>query len=112
VINVGTLPVRCLHTPGHTPGCLCFHADESVFTGDTLFVDACGRCDFAGGSPKQMFDSLHRVLGALPDRTTVYPGHDYGDVAVSSLERERARNPYLQVGSAEAFTAFRMRPRG
>jgi glyoxylase-like metal-dependent hydrolase (beta-lactamase superfamily II) len=115
VIEIGKLPIRCLSTPGHTPGCVCFHCDVgtgSVFTGDTLFVNACGRCDFEGGDPRQMYNSLNGVLGALPAQTAVYPGHDYGDVPVSSLGREREKNPYLQMPNAEAFTAFRMRPRG
>lgn len=115
VVEIGRLPIRCLHTPGHTPGCLCFHCEVgagSIFTGDTLFVNACGRCDFAGGNATQMFESLNGVLGALPSLTAMYPGHNYGDVPVSSLGRERAQNPYLQFANAEAFTTFRMRPRG
>jgi hydroxyacylglutathione hydrolase len=80
-------------------------------SGDTVFVNACGRCDFPGGSSEQMFDSLHRVLGGLPDDTKVYPGHDYGDVPVSSLGRERQQNPYFKLGEVGEFLAYRMRPR-
>lgn len=109
--QVGALKATAVHTPGHTPGSQCLWADESLATGDTLFVNACGRCDFAGGDPAVMFDTLYRVLGALPDETKVYPGHDYGDVPVSSLGRERAQNPYFQFKDVGEFVAYRMRPR-
>lgn len=114
VVDVGGLKVRCIHTPGHTPGSQCFHVEAdggALFSGDTLFVNACGRCDMEGGDPAVMFDSLTRVLGALPDGTRLYPGHDYGDVPVSSLGRERERNPYFQLPTVEQFVAYRMRPR-
>lgn len=113
-IDVGGLPIRCVHTPGHTPGSQCFQVDSdggALFSGDTLFVGACGRCDFPGGDPAVMFDSLTRVLGALPAGTALHPGHDYGDVRVSSLGRERQRNPYLRKPTVEEFVAYRMRPR-
>lgn len=104
--------VRCLHTPGHTPGAHCLHVEGSLFTGDTLFVCGCGRCDLPGSDPRQMFDSLHRVLGALPAETVVYPGHDYGERPVSTLGEERAENPYLLRRDLESFIELRMRPRG
>lgn len=114
-VDVGGLPVTCVHTPGHTPGSQCFHVDAgdgALVSGDTVFVNACGRCDLPGGDAAQLFDSISRVLGALPGSTAVYPGHDYGDVKVSTLARERARNPYFQLHDPAAFVAFRMRPRG
>lgn len=111
VVQVGSLPVTCIHTPGHTPGSQCLHCGGALVSGDTVFVNACGRCDLSGGNPEQMFDSLHRVLGGLPGSTRLYPGHDYGDVAVSSLERERANNPYFQLTALPDFLRHRMRPR-
>jgi glyoxylase-like metal-dependent hydrolase (beta-lactamase superfamily II) len=111
VITVGALPITCLHTPGHTRGSQCLACGGAVFTGDTLFVNACGRCDLPGGDAGQLFDSLHTVLGALDDATVVYPGHHYGDVPVSSLGRERANNPYLQLTQRQQFVAHRSRPR-
>jgi glyoxylase-like metal-dependent hydrolase (beta-lactamase superfamily II) len=110
-IDLGGLTVRCVHTPGHTPGSQCFHVDVgdgALISGDTLFVNACGRCDFPGSDPRQMFDSLHRVLGGMPAETKLFPGHDYGDVPVSSLGRERQKNPYYQVTTVEAFVQRRM----
>jgi hydroxyacylglutathione hydrolase len=111
VVEVGPLRVSAMHTPGHTPGSTCWHAGEGLFAGDTVFVNACGRCDLAGGDPEQMFRSLNRVAG-LPGEVRLYPGHDYGDVPVSSIARERERNPYFQkLASLTDFIAWRMRPR-
>jgi hydroxyacylglutathione hydrolase len=110
-VEVGPLRIQAMHTPGHTPGSTCWHAAGSLFAGDTVFVNACGRCDFAGGSPEQMFHSLKRV-SELPEEVRLYPGHDYGDVPVSSIGREKERNPYFQkLASLSDFVAYRMRPR-
>ena len=110
-VEVGPLRVVAMHTPGHTPGSTCWHAGEGLFAGDTVFVNACGRCDLAGGDPEQMFQSLKRV-SELPDDVRLFPGHDYGDVPISSIARERERNPYFQkLASLTDFVAYRMRPR-
>lgn len=110
-IEVGPARITCVHTPGHTPGSQCFHVDDALLTGDTLFIGGCGRCDFAGGDPEAMFDSLHRVIGSLPDRTAVYPGHDYADRPVSTIGEEKASNPYYLRRDLASFIAYRMRPR-
>jgi hydroxyacylglutathione hydrolase len=112
VFEVGRAELTCVHTPGHTPGSQCLLTRGALVSGDTVFVNACGRCDLSGGDARQMYDSLHRVLGALPADTALYPGHDYGDVRVSSLGRERTNNPYFQLTQLEAFVAHRNRPRG
>jgi glyoxylase-like metal-dependent hydrolase (beta-lactamase superfamily II) len=112
VVQVGSMPVTCIHTPGHTPGSQCLLCAGSLVSGDTVFVDACGRCDLPGGDAGQMFDSLHRVLGALGDETRLYPGHDYGDVESSTLGRERQQNPYFKLRAVHDFVAYRLRPRG
>lgn len=111
VVPVGALPVTCLHTPGHTPGSQCLSCGGALFTGDTLFVNACGRCDLPGGDAGAMHRSLHEVLAGVPDETVVYPGHDYGDVPVSTMGRERRRNPYFQLTRRDDFVQFRLRPR-
>ena len=111
-VEVGPLRIAAMHTPGHTPGSTCWHAGDGLFAGDTVFVNACGRCDLAGGDPEQMFQSLKRV-SRLPAEVRLYPGHDYGDVPVSSVARERERNPYFQkLSSLTDFVAYRMKPRG
>lgn len=114
VVDVGGLSIRCIHTPGHTPGSQSFLVEAprpALMSGDTVFVNGCGRCDLPGGDPAVMYDTLSRVLGALPGETALYPGHDYGDVPTSSLSRERERNPYFQFETVDEFVAYRMRPR-
>ena len=75
-VSFGHTTLTALHTPGHSPGCLCFHcAGEGViFTGDTLFCGSMGRTDLPGGDPRQMATSLLR-LGQLPPSTVAHPGH-------------------------------------
>lgn len=113
IVRVGAIAFRALHTPGHTPGSVTWMVESAnaIFSGDTLFVNACGRCDFEGGDPKEMRQSLGK-LRELGDATTLYPGHDYGDVKVSSIDREKQKNPYFQMlDDEDKFVAFRMRPR-
>lgn len=110
-VAVGPLEVRCIRTPGHTPGSQCLYCGGTLLTGDTLFIDGCGRCDLPGGDPAAMFDSLHRTIGALPDETLVYPGHDYADRSVSTLADEKRQNPYFLRRDLDSFVALRMRPR-
>ena len=118
-IEVGPLRIRALHTPGHTPGSTTYQLEAAaggfpgaIFSGDTLFVNACGRCDLKGGDPAQMFESL-RKLSALGGDVLLYPGHDYGDVPASSIAREQTHNPYFaRLGSLEQFVGLRTRPRG
>src|SRR2546421_10548086 len=113
-VEVGPLRIRALHTPGHTPGSTCWQIEGSVgglFSGDTVFAGACGRCDLAGGDPEQMYQSLRRI-SELDPAMKLYPGHDYGEVKVSSIAREREKNPYFALlGSLPDFVSYRMRPR-
>jgi hydroxyacylglutathione hydrolase len=111
----GGVQVTCIHTPGHTPGSQCLlcgdGADARLLTGDTLFVDGCGRCDLPGGDPRVMYDSLDRVLGQLDGQTRILPGHDYAPQPDATLAEQRSSNPYLQCTDVDAFVAWRMRPR-
>jgi len=83
-----------LHTPGHTPGGICFYAraDDAVFVGDTLFAASVGRTDFPGGDFNQLIDSIKRRLFTLPDKTTVYPGHG----PATTIAQEKAFNPFVR----------------
>ena len=92
-IALGDLVIKCLHTPGHTPGSQCFIVGNSVFTGDTLFVDGCGRVDLPGGDAKKMLASL-RKLSELDATLVVYPGHDYGG-DTTTIGDQRNSNPYM-----------------
>jgi glyoxylase-like metal-dependent hydrolase (beta-lactamase superfamily II) len=107
VLTVGSLAVTVLHTPGHTPGSLCFYVEDALLTGDTLFVSRCGRADFPGSDPAALYHSLTR-LAALPAATRVYPGHDYGPQPVSTIAWERANNPYLRCPDLNSFLRLRM----
>ncbi len=88
---LGELPIRVLHTPGHTPGSVCLLAENHLFAGDTLFAGACGRTDFEGGSLADMMASLRR-LSHLDGEIAVYPGHGES----TTIARERAYNYYMQ----------------
>src|SRR5699024_1549663 len=78
VLEVGAIPIRLLHTPGHTPGSQCFLLDGKLVAGDTLFLDGCGRTDFPGGDAEAMYHSL-RSLAGLDGDPMVYPGHLYSE---------------------------------
>lgn len=91
-ISVGSLDVAVLHTPGHTPGSVCLRCENALFTGDTLFAGSMGRTDFVGGKGADMAASLKR-LGELEGDFILYPGHG----EFTTLERERAANPYLKM---------------
>ena len=90
-VTAAGLSVHVLHTPGHTPGSVCLIAEDTMFSGDTLFAGSCGRTDFDGGSAEQMRASLRR-LGQLPGDLSVYPGHGES----STLSYERRQNLYLR----------------
>jgi hydroxyacylglutathione hydrolase len=110
-VPLGGVSARVIHSPGHTPGSQCLYAADALLSGDTLFVNGCGRCDLRGGDPGSMFHTLSQTLRKIPGTTRLFPGHDYGDVQVSSLDREAIRNPYFQFKDAASFVAYRMRPR-
>jgi glyoxylase-like metal-dependent hydrolase (beta-lactamase superfamily II) len=95
IVEVGTLKVKVIHTPGHTPGSVCYLVDGNLFCGDTLFVGAVGRTDLIGGSLETLLESLEKRLIVLPKETTVWPGHDYGDTPTSTMGREMEENPYI-----------------
>ena len=89
-LKIAGLSIRVLHTPGHTPGCVCLMVEDNLFTGDTLFRESCGRTDLPGGNGAEIFKSLGR-LAALEGDFRVLPGHGME----STLEEERQYNPYL-----------------
>lgn len=89
--EVGSLKFTVLETPGHSPGSVCLLCGDSLFTGDTLFRDSCGRTDLPGGSMPILLRSLKR-LGDLPGNLDVYPGH----MDATTLDRERRFNYYLK----------------
>ncbi|HMI93129.1 MAG TPA: MBL fold metallo-hydrolase [Polyangiales bacterium] len=90
-IELGDVAIELIHTPGHTPGSQCFLVRERLVTGDTLFVDGCGRVDLPGGDRIQLRDSL-RMLAKLPDSVTVCPGHDYGRTPTNTMAEQKLSN--------------------
>ena len=92
-INLAGFHIRVLHTPGHTKGGCCYYFpyENVVFCGDTLFCTSVGRSDLPGGSASELIRSIQEKLMTLPERTTVYPGHN----DVTTIENERMYNPYL-----------------
>jgi hydroxyacylglutathione hydrolase len=95
ILEVGTLNIEVIHTPGHTPGSVCYLVGENLFTGDTLFVGAAGRTDLIGGSLNTLIESIEKRLIVLPKQTIVWPGHDYGESPSSTIGREMEENPYI-----------------
>jgi hydroxyacylglutathione hydrolase len=110
-IAVGGRNFLALHTPGHTPGSHCLLAGDSLVSGDTVFINGCGRCDLKGGSPEDMYRSLSQVLLRVPDETRLWPGHDYGQVPVLAMGEVRRTNPYFAFPDVKSFVEYRMRPR-
>lgn len=95
VLRFGGEQLLALHTPGHTAGSMCFVWRDQVFTGDTLLIQGCGRTDFQSGSADAMFHSITQVVFALPDSTTVWPGHDYQGRTHSTIGAEKSGNPRI-----------------
>lgn len=91
VVTVGSVEITCVHTPGHTPGSQCFLTNGCLVSGDTLFLDGCGRTDLPGSDPAQMYDSLS-VLASLPDQTIVLPGHRYSEPPAARLSEVKEFN--------------------
>jgi hydroxyacylglutathione hydrolase len=93
-LTLGSETIEIIHTPGHTPGCVCFYipAVPAVLTGDTLFAGSVGRTDLTGGSQRELEASLRRLM-RLPSETRLYPGHG----PATSLSVEKRNNPWLKV---------------
>jgi glyoxylase-like metal-dependent hydrolase (beta-lactamase superfamily II)/rhodanese-related sulfurtransferase len=110
VLGFGSQSLTALHTPGHTAGSMSFvwknAAASHVFTGDTLLIGGCGRTDFQSGSAAQLYHSITQVLFALPDNSTVWPGHDYKGQTQSTIGLEKANNARVAGRSQDEFVAL------
>jgi len=102
-ISIGNIKIQALHTPGHTEGSQCFLFDTKMISGDTLFIDGCGRTDLPGGNAEQLYDTFNNVIKKLPNDTIIYPGHNYADDPCQPLDKQKKSNPYLKAYSKEAF---------
>jgi hydroxyacylglutathione hydrolase len=111
IIRIGSIPVKVIHTPGHTPDSICLLVDnQKLLTGDTLFVGECGRADLPGGNSQSMYNSLFKKILKLNDDVEVYPGHDYGSKPSSTIGEERRSNYTLEPRSLAEFIEFMNQP--
>lgn len=90
-IEAGAVSLRVIHTPGHTPGCICLYTPGHLFSGDTLFAGSVGRTDFPRGDAREMSRSIATKIAPLPDETAVHPGHGPD----TTVGRERKVNPFF-----------------
>lgn len=102
-LKIGQIEIRFIHTPGHTPGSHCFHVEGNLISGDTLFINACGRTDLPGGNPEQLYESLTQKLMKLDDGTVLYPGHNYAERPSSTIGDEKQNNPFMKFSSVNQF---------
>ena len=102
-IKIENIELTSIYTPGHTDCSYSFLMKDRVFTGDTLLINSTGRTDFQSGSSFDAYDSLFNKLLKLPEKTLVYPAHDYKGKKYSTIETEKNKNPRLQVSSAEEY---------
>lgn len=93
-LKIGKMTIKCLHTPGHTEGGVCYYIKQAgiLFSGDTLFCASIGRTDFPTGSMSELVHSIKEKLFTLPDDTKIYPGHGES----STIAYEKQHNPYCQ----------------
>lgn len=106
-VKAGDVEIEMVHTPGHTPGSQCFHTRGHLISGDTLFINACGRTDLPGGSAKELYHSLTGTLMKMDDATVLCPGHNYAEKPVTTMGEQKKHNPYLMCDSLENFLKFR-----
>jgi glyoxylase-like metal-dependent hydrolase (beta-lactamase superfamily II) len=115
-LEVGSLQVRAMHTPGHTPAHMSWQIRDAVFLGDTLFMPDYGtaRCDFPGGSAEELYDAVQRLY-ALPDATRLFVCHDYRPGGrpmrfASTVAEQKASNVHLDARTTKAdFVRHRQR---
>ena len=102
-IKIENIELISMYTPGHTDCSYSFLMNNRVFTGDTLLINTTGRTDFQSGSSHDAYHSLFNKLLKLPEKTLIFPAHDYNGKKYSTIENEKNNNPRLQVKSAEEY---------
>ena len=101
-LSVGNVEIEFLHTPGHTPGSQCFKIKNTLVSGDTLFINGCGRVDLPGSNSDDMFRSMSK-LASLPDDTLLLPGHNYGHVPNATMGETKTFNPNLKISDLDTW---------
>ena len=102
-IKIENIELTSMYTPGHTDCSYSFLMNDRIFTGDTLLINGTGRTDFQNGNPIDQYHSLFNKILKLPEKTLVYPAHDYKGNKVSTIGQEKKNNPRLRVDSAEQY---------
>jgi glyoxylase-like metal-dependent hydrolase (beta-lactamase superfamily II) len=106
VVTVGELEIELIHTPGHTPGSQCFLVDgRYLVSGDTLFLEGCGRTDLPGGDSAALYESLTQRLAKVPDDAVLFPGHLYSAEPSATMGETRRWNYVFKPRSAEEWLA-------
>jgi len=103
VVTVGGVDIELIHTPGHTPGSQCFLVDGHLVSGDTLFLDGCGRTDLPGGDPEELYHSITTRLAKVPDDAVLFPGHLYSPEPSRSMGETRQLNIVYKPKSVEQW---------
>jgi len=102
-IEIENIKLQAIYTPGHTDCSYSYLMNDRVFTGDTLLINSTGRTDFQSGNSHDAYHSIFNRLLKLPEKTLVYPAHDYNGNKNSTIENEKNNNPRLQVSSKEEY---------
>ncbi|MEC8072051.1 MAG: MBL fold metallo-hydrolase, partial [Pseudomonadota bacterium] len=101
-LRVGDIEIEFLHTPGHTPGSQCFRVKNTLVSGDTLFINGCGRVDLPGSNSEDMYHSMCKLC-TLPDDTLLLPGHNYGHVPNATMGETKQMNTYLRINDLDTW---------
>lgn len=102
-IQFGDSELSVLYTPGHSKDSMCLVGDGKIFSGDTLFVGTCGRIDLPGGDARELYHSLVDTLRKLDDNLIMYPGHNYGSTATSTIGEQKRTNFVMQQRTEQEF---------
>jgi len=102
-VMVGDIPIELIHTPGHTPGSQCFLVDGNLVSGDTLFLEGCGRTDLPGGDARELYYSLTQRLAKVPDDAVLFPGHMYSMEPSAEMGDTRRANFVFRPQSVEQW---------
>ena len=108
-IKVGITDVKCILTPGHTKGSMCYLLEDSIFTGDTLFIEGCGMCSSLGGDAQKMYDSIQKLKRVVALHVKVYAAHSYGKEPGCIMQDVMKQNIYLNINDVNQFIKFRNR---
>jgi glyoxylase-like metal-dependent hydrolase (beta-lactamase superfamily II) len=102
-IKIENIELTSIYTPGHTSCSFSFLMNDRIFTGDTLLINGTGRTDFQNGDPVAQYHSLFDRILKLPEKTFVYPAHDYNGNKTTTIGIQKKKNPRLQVQNVEEY---------